>query len=147
MNGQTSAAQTVNLATYAPGIFAINGEGTGPGAIQDANYNLVTPSNPATAGTTVVLIYCTGLGPVTNQPATGAPAPSDPNSLAETPTKPTVMIGGAAANVLFSGLTPGEVGLYQINAKVPAGAAKGDAVPVVISIGGVQSSTVTLAVQ
>ncbi len=76
LNGQTSTPQTVNLATYAPGIFAINGEGTGQGTILDANYHLVDSTNPAIAGSTVVQIFCTGLGPVTNQPATGAPAPS-----------------------------------------------------------------------
>ena len=108
-------------------------------------YNLITSSNPAIAGSTVVLIYCTGLGPVSNQPATGAPAPGSPD-LAETPTKPTVTIGGVAADVWFSGLTPGTVGLYQVDASVPQGVQPGDAVPVVISIGGVQSNTVTITV-
>jgi uncharacterized protein (TIGR03437 family) len=143
--GQASAPQTVNVATYAPGIFTINSGGSGPGAIQDSSYNLITAANPAIAGTTVVLIYCTGLGPVTNQPATGSPAPSGP--LAQTPTKPTVTIGGAAADVQFSGLAPGTVGLYQVNALVPAGSATGSEVPLVMSIGGVQSNTVTIAVQ
>ena len=47
----------------------------------------------------------------------------------------------------FSGLAPGFVGLYQVNARVPATSATGPSVPVVISIGGVQSNTVTMAVQ
>jgi len=141
---QSGKGKPVNLVTYAPGLFAINGAGTGQGAILDSNYNLVSATNPATAGS-VVQIFCTGLGPVSNQPATGAPAPSNP--LASTPTLPIVMIGGAQATVQFSGLTPGDVGLYQVNATVPAGAAKGNAVPVILSIGGVPSNTVTIAVQ
>jgi uncharacterized protein (TIGR03437 family) len=145
INGQTSAPQMVNLATYAPGIFALNGGGTGQGAILDANNLLVDSTNPATAGQTVVQIFCTGLGPVTNQPATGRPAPSNP--LAQTTTQPTVMIGGVPATVQFSGLTPGYAGLYQVNALVPPAAAKGSAVPVAISIGGAQSNPVTIAVQ
>src|ERR1017187_8633722 len=36
--GQTSAPQTVNLAPFAPGIFSMNGQGTGPGAILDSSY-------------------------------------------------------------------------------------------------------------
>jgi uncharacterized protein (TIGR03437 family) len=144
-NGQTSAPVAVNLGTYAPGIFAVNGEGTGQGAILDASNRLVDSTNPATAGRTVVQIFCTGLGPVTNQPATGAASPTDP--LARTATQPTVMIGGVPASVQFSGLTPSSVGLYQVNALVPVGAAKGSAAPVVISIGAVQSNTVTIAVQ
>ena len=135
----------MNLATYAPGIFAVNGGGTGQGAILDAANHLMDTTNPATAGSTVVQIYCTGLGPVSNQPATGAPAPGSP--LAKTTTQPTVTIGGVQATVQFSGLAPDAVGLYQVNALVPQEAAKGDAVPVTVSIGGVQSNTVTIAVR
>jgi uncharacterized protein (TIGR03437 family) len=144
MNGQTSTPQTVNLAAYAPGIFTANGEGAGPGAILDGNYRLVSSTNPTTAGA-IVQIYCTGLGPVTNQPATGSPSPSNP--LASTTTLPTVMIGGAPATVQFSGLAPEDVGLYQVNAYVPQSAARGSAVPIVISISGVQSNVATIAVQ
>jgi uncharacterized protein (TIGR03437 family) len=144
INGQTSAPQTVTLATYAPGLFAMNGQGTGQGAIVDLNGHLVDWANPAVPGN-YVQIYGTGLGSVTNQPQTGAPAPSSP--LAETMAMPRVMIGGAPAEVQFSGLAPGFVGLYQINAKVPDGVTSGLAVPVVLTIGGVQSNTVTIAVQ
>ena len=56
-------------------------------------------------------------------------------------------IGVASANVQFSGLAPGFVGLYQVNAQLPATSATGPAVPVTIPIGGVQSNTVTMAVQ
>ena len=145
MNGQTSAAQSVSLAALAPGIFSTNSQGFGQGAILDPAYKLVDASNPATPGSTVVLIYCTGLGAVSNQPASGAPGPSNPP--AATTTIPTVTIGGAPAQVLFSGLAPGFVGEYQVNALVPPNSAAGDAVPVVISIGGKTSNTVTLAVK
>jgi uncharacterized protein (TIGR03437 family) len=144
INGQTSAPQTVSLTTYAPGIFTANGQGTGPGAILDSNYHLVSATNPTTAGA-IIQLYCTGLGPVTNQPATGAPSPLDP--LARTTTLPVVTIGGARATVQFSGLTPGDVGLSQVNAYVPAASSKGAAVPVTIAIGGATSNTVTIAVQ
>jgi uncharacterized protein (TIGR03437 family) len=145
LNGATNAAQTVSLAPFAPAIFAINGQGSGQGAIIDQAYNLVDSTNAAKAGSTYVSIYCTGLGPVTNQPATGSPALSSP--LSWTTTIPTVSIGGAPASVSFYGLAPGFAGLYQVNAQVPAGSAKGSAVPVTISIGGTTSNTVTMAVQ
>jgi uncharacterized protein (TIGR03437 family) len=58
-----------------------------------------------------------------------------------------VIIGGAQATVLFSGLAPGSVGEYQVNALVPAGASKGDAVPLVIRVGDAVSNTATIAVQ
>jgi beta-glucosidase len=146
LSSQTSAPQPVPLAPFAPGLFSMNGQGTGPGAILDSSYNLVNPANPASAGITVILIYCTGLGDVTNRPATGAAAPGG-DSLAVTNTKPTVTIGGAPADVQFSGLAPGAVGEYQVNVLVPANAPTGDAVSVVLSIGGATSNTVQIAVQ
>ena len=145
MNGLTSTAQTVSLAAFSPGIFSMNGQGTGQGAILDTSYKLVDQSNPALAGTTYLQIYCTGLGPVSNQPASGAVSPTNP--LASTPTTPAVTIGGVPAQVIFSGLAPGFVGEYQVNALVPASAAPGNAVPVTISIGGRTSNTVTIAVR
>jgi len=58
-----------------------------------------------------------------------------------------VTIGGKSARVLFSGMAPGWVGLWQINAEVPAEVTRGPTVPLVISAGGVASNTVTIAVQ
>jgi uncharacterized protein (TIGR03437 family) len=145
INGQSIAGQTFSLALFSPGIFSMNSQGTGQGAILDSSYRLVDSSNPATPGTTVILIYCTGLGQVTNQPPTGSPAAGNP--LSETVTKPMVTIGGVPANVTFSGLAPGFVGLYQVNAQVPASAPAGPSVPVVVSMGGVDSNPVTIAVQ
>ncbi len=144
VNGQTGGAQTMNVAPFAPGIFSMNGQGTGQGAILDTSYRLVDSSNSASAGSTILQIYCTGLGAVTNQPPSGSP-PGD--QLSETTTTPTVTIGGVKAQVLFSGLAPGSVGEYQVDALVPAGSSKGAAVPVVIAIGGATSNTVTIAVQ
>jgi uncharacterized protein (TIGR03437 family) len=146
VNGQPSAVETVDLSPFAPGIFSMNGQGTGQGAILDPSYRLVDASNPAVPGSTVLLIYCTGLGAVTNQPPTGSPALSDP--LSWTTTKPTVTIGGVAStNVSFYGLAPGAAGEYQVNALVPAATPTGTAVPVVISMGGFTSNTVTIAVK
>lgn len=145
LNGQTGPSQTMSIAPFAPAIFTTNSEGTGQGAITDTSNRLVSSSNPATAGSTYVQIFCTGLGSVTNQPATGSPALSSP--LSRTTTVPTVTIGGAASIPQFAGLAPGFVGLYQVNAQVPPDSAKGGAVPVMISIGGATSNVVTIAVE
>jgi uncharacterized protein (TIGR03437 family) len=119
-----SPQQTVSLARFAPGLFPLN------------------PGTTATAGQ-FISIYCTGLGPVSNQPATGMAALV--SALSVTTTTPTVTIGGVAALVTFSGLAPGTVGLYQVNVQVPTGVSAG-MVPVILSIGGVTSNTVTIAV-
>jgi uncharacterized protein (TIGR03437 family) len=144
-NSQPGTAQQILLVPYAPGIFTTNAQGTGPGAILDANYNLVSASNPVARGTGLIQIFCTGLGPVTNQPADGAPAPSSP--LAQTVTGPSVTVGGVTAPMYFAGLAPGFVGLYQVDAGIPSAITAGDEVPVVISIGGATSNTVTIAVK
>jgi uncharacterized protein (TIGR03437 family) len=145
VNGQSGDTVPVRLSPYAPGIFTMNSQGSGQGAILDAGYDLVDASNPAIAGTSVIQIFCTGLGAVTSQPPSGAAAGSDP--LSHTTSTPTVTVGGMPATVLFSGLTPGAVGLYQVNVVVPAGSAKGVAVPVVIGMEGSTSNAVTIAVQ
>jgi len=156
VDGQISGPQTMLLTPFSPGIFSTNGLGTGQGEILDASSRLVDSSNPATAGSTIVRIYCTGLGPVTNQPQSGSPPLS--NQLSETTTTPIVTIGEVQAQVLFSGLAPGSVGQYEVDALVPAGSSKGDTVPVVIAFGdsveangvhisGATSNTVTIAVK
>lgn len=104
-----------------PGIFMLP---DGSGAIQhSSDYSLVTAANPATPGE-YIIIYATGLGPVTTAVADGAPAAgADPVQLVCVP--PSVLFGatagqlGTTANVLYAGLTPGYVGLYQMNAQVP----------------------------
>ena len=105
------------------------------------------PGTPASIGETV--IYCSGLGAVTPKVKEGSPAPGVP-PLSTTDNPVTVTIGGKPATVAFSGLTPGSVGLYQINAVVPSGIITGDAVPVVIGVAGQTSPIsppVTMAVK
>ena len=91
-----------------------------------------------------ISIFCSGLGDVTNRPPSGAP-PSG-GDLSNTMATPTVIIGGVDVPPSFSGLTS-FVGLYQVNVQVPSNAPTGDAVEVVLTIGGVASNTVTIAVQ
>jgi beta-glucosidase len=151
VDGQTSPPQTVNLAAFAPGIFSTNMQGSGQGVILDSSYRLVDASNQAAPGKTVVAIYCTGLGAVTDPPADGSPSPASPldpgTPLALTIATPSVTFGGVPAQALLAGLTPGLVGVYQVNALVPANSPAGNAVAVAISIGGATSNTVTMAVQ
>jgi uncharacterized protein (TIGR03437 family) len=51
------------------------------------------------------------------------------------------------ATVTYSGLAPGEVGLYQMNIVVPTGTMTGNAVPIMVSIGNENANPVTIAVQ
>jgi uncharacterized protein (TIGR03437 family) len=91
-----------------------------------------------------ISIFASGLGDVSNRPPSGEP-PSG-GGLSTTLQTPSVPIGGIEVPVSFSGLTS-YVGLYQVDVQVPSNAPTGAAVEVVITIGGVSSNTVTIAVQ
>jgi uncharacterized protein (TIGR03437 family) len=139
-----SVPQTFTVSAAQPAIFTIDQSGRGQGAIVDVNNVVVGAGNAASAGDTVV-IYCTGLGPVSPGVAAGSPAPSQP--LSQTVNPVTVTIGDQAAQVAFAGLTPGFSGLYQVNAVVPQGVTPGNTVPVVLSAVGQTGPAVTMAVK
>ncbi len=120
----------------APSVFLSGtaGPDTGLATIVRADNNqLITPTNPIHPKDTVV-IYLTGMGATLPAVTAGLPAPSAP--LASAANTPTVTLGGVGLNVLYAGLVPGEVGVYQINATVPAGVPVGMSVPLTISQGG-----------
>lgn len=137
--------ETLQVAAAQPGIFTKSQTGTGQAAIvKQDGVTLAEPATPAVRGE-VVIIYCSGLGPVNPAVEAGKPAPSAPLSSVTNPV--TVTIGGQQAQVLFSGLSPGFSGLYQINAFVPANATTGDAVEVTIESAGQKSRPVTIAIR
>ena len=143
---ETTMEQPIAIAAVSPGVFSLNQEGTGAGAILHADdFQLLTESNPTRPGE-FLLIFCTGLGPVQREVASGDVAPTV-EPLARTVTLPMVNIAGIAADVAFSGLAPGFVGLYQVNVQVPGGVPSGPEQPVEIIINSVPSNTVTIAVQ
>ena len=143
-----SVPQQITIAAAAPGIFASDGSGKGQGIIVGVKASgaqaVADPAHPVSAGD-VMVIYCTGLGEV-NPPIVAGNAASL-TQLEQAVNPVSVTIGGVPAPVLFSGLTPGYVGLYQVNASVPAGIAPGDQVPVVITSAGQSSAPVTISVR
>ena len=142
---ETSEAQPIGIAAVSPGIFTLNQEGTGAGAIvRAADFQPVSDSDP-TQGGEFLLIFCTGLGLVQPEVASGDVAPSA-EPLARTVSLPMVNIAGIAADVTFSGLTPGFVGLYQVNLQVPLGVPLGTQ-SVEILINNVPGNTVDIVVQ
>jgi uncharacterized protein (TIGR03437 family) len=85
----------------------------------------------------------TGIGPVSNAPATGAPASL--TTLAPATLAYTATIGGFDSVVQFLGLTPGYVGLAQANLYVPN--LSPGKYPIVIAIDGVASNAGFMWVQ
>jgi uncharacterized protein (TIGR03437 family) len=133
-----------SILAAAPAIFrsGIAGPDTGIATITRAdNGQLITPTNPVHPGDSIV-IWSTGLGHTSPAIDAGIPSPSDP--LAGAVIQPTVTLGGVGLDILYAGLTPGSVGLNQINATVPKSVPQGLSIPLVISQGG---SSTTLNVR
>jgi uncharacterized protein (TIGR03437 family) len=133
-----SRAVNINLVAAAPRIFVTGGT---QGAIQNGSRNnvLVDAANPASAGD-VVVIFCEGLGVTSPAVVSGVASPA-----VQVPGAVSVTIGGQPASVQYKGLSPNFVGLYQVNAQVPAGVS--GVVNVQISAGGNQSNVVTMVVR
>jgi len=72
------------------------------------------------------------------------PGPSNP--LAVALSVPKVTLGGVTLPLIYYGLAPGEVGVYQINVSVPSGVPEGLSVPLVISQGTSVSSSMPVRV-
>jgi uncharacterized protein (TIGR03437 family) len=150
VNGAAESS-TANVAVSAaqPAVFTLSQQGSGQAAAfwttSAGVYVAADTNNPVSAGN-VIEIYCTGLGAVSPKVEEGTTSPADPLSWTALPV--SVTIGGAAAKVQFAGLTPGGIGLYQVNVAVPAGLPPGDSVPLLISVGGQASQPgATIAVR
>ncbi len=142
---QISVPEEFVVASAQPGIFTKNQQGSGQGiVVRSDQITLAEPGTPARPGEAIV-IYGTGLGPVSQPVAAGAPSPVSP--LAATLSPVSVTAGGKSAQVLFAGLTPGFAGLYQVNAILAADTPTGDAVPLQIRVDGRDSNPVEIAVQ
>ncbi|MCX6616467.1 MAG: IPT/TIG domain-containing protein, partial [Acidobacteria bacterium] len=139
--GRITSPCAYAVAPAQPGIFRAGANA----AVLDGQSRLVTPDNPARIGD-VLQIFATGLGATDVAVQTGAPAPAF--STVRLPI--TATIGGVQATVVYQGLAPGFVGLYQVNVVVPEGATPGSAVPLVLRQNGLVSnpdSPITIPVQ
>jgi uncharacterized protein (TIGR03437 family) len=119
---QQSNTVTVPVAASSPGLFTASANGLGPALIQHADYTLVSTASPAKRGETVI-VYLTGLGPVSPMIAAGAAAPINPLSFVTGPV--AVYIDDVPATIAYQGLTPTAVALYQLNVVVPTTVASG----------------------
>ncbi|MBM3746694.1 MAG: hypothetical protein FJW34_12940 [Acidobacteria bacterium] len=129
VGGKAVARGSVTVIPVAPGVFAA--------VAPDGRLNRVR------AGQTLT-VYATGQGEVAPAVADGTPAPARP--LPVTPVNPDVFIGYKSAPVLFSGLAPGWIGLWQLNVAVPPDVPAGTTVPLVVNRG-ITSNALYLVVE
>ena len=148
-NSQTSNSAYLNIMSSIP-RFITNG---GTYAIMTTPDGTLTgvPKHPVKSGD-VVVIYTIGLGPTTPVVPSGTASPSSPLAVIDAST--TQVCFGVNSPFSpppcvmpqFVGLTPGFVGLYQINVAIPSGVPSGN-VPFSFSVNGASSNVVQLAVQ
>ena len=133
--GQPSDSVTLPVKATRPGLFP---------RIWNQNGSVNAPNNAAVEGS-VVVIYATGQGVTNPASQTGAfPRDNYPQPIAAT----TLRIGGVEAEILFRGQAPGTAGVMQINARIPVGTAVGSDVPVLLTVGGVDSQAgVSIAIR
>jgi len=117
--GRVLGDTEVAMYTVSPGIFTQTASGFGDGIIANQDGTLNKSSNPAAAGS-IVTIYMTGQGYISGMPPDG----NISNAALSTPYTPTVYIVGdpnplPPANILYSGLAPTLVGVWQLNVKIP----------------------------
>jgi uncharacterized protein (TIGR03437 family) len=128
----------------------------------DGGYAIVTKADgftvtgtpqtqPVAAGDTIV-IYALGLGPTSPAVTSGAPAPS--GTLAKVPGTTQVCFGvetpfspPPCVTPSFVGLSPGSVGLYQLNITIPTGLKAGTTTMALIVENNIASDSALLAVQ
>ena len=146
-DGEAGSIISVNIESSSPGLLRAVGL---YGAILNASQGsrplptelgaaLGLQAAPARPGD-VLEVFATGLGPVSPTVESGAAAPADPLSRAVE--IPLVNFGqtflGPFEQPLFVGLTPGFVGLFQINVAVPTGAATNPRTPITLEYPGRQ---------
>lgn len=131
----------------APSIFraAVDGyDSLVPVVVRGENTIIATTSNPIHRGD-MLAIYLTGLGQTTPALEAGLPAPADPLAIALMP--PRVELGGLSLPVSYAGLSPGQIGVYQINVSVPRNVPTGLTIPLTITQGGGVTSVAVRVVE
>ena len=148
--GQLSTSIELTVIDSAPGIFTMNQQGTGQGAILNSDYSVNGPASattrPARPGA-VVMIYMTGEGQTRPTGIDGKVNSSTPYPLPLLPV--TVSIGGLDAEVTYAGAAPNFVsGAMQLNVRIPPTIGSGNSIPIQVRIGNrLSQGGVTLAVQ
>jgi uncharacterized protein (TIGR03437 family) len=147
------ASGSVAVAPAAPALFTENQQGTGQavalnedgrrnGPAPPAGVSDTTARRPAHAGE-VVQLFGTGGGVTSPVAEAGAAAAA----AAPTLLSATAQVGGIRAEVLYSGASPGLVGVWQVNVRVPSSAPTGSAVPVVVTVNNKPGNTVMVAIE
>lgn len=140
--GQPNISGDFTVARNAPGLFFQTADSVNYVMALHADNSLVSTASPAAAGETITLLG-TGYGPYQSTVLDGFFPPNPPPAV-----KDTVLLSVGGVNPSStSTAAPGFTGVDFTVFTVPSGLAAGTAVPVKVTINGVDSNTVMLPIQ
>lgn len=116
-NGRILASGVLDVAEATPGFFTTTQNGQGQIAALNEDNTVNSPTNAVERGK-VIQLFATGQGFVPNAPQDGAP-PTGPLPTSELPRVLINTAFVADSDILYSGLAPGLVGVWQINVRIP----------------------------
>ena len=151
-NGQAGPAAPIQVVASNLGIFTITSDGQGAGIVTYADYSLVSTIKASNCGgvyTTcgaanpgdVLIIWATGLGPITGTDARGDGLGVNMASLPL-----TVWLGGVPIKAAYQGRSGCCIGEDQIVFTVPTNVPTGCAVPLSVQINNFISNSVAMPV-
>jgi uncharacterized protein (TIGR03437 family) len=140
-NGSASDAAPITVVKNSFAAFTLNEGGTGTAVTTLTLQGKTTvPTILVSAKPNDVLVlWGTGLGPITSDETQPAPGGNMTNLTVK------MWVGGQPASIQYQGRSPGSAGLDQINFVVPAGVS-GCFVPVAVQVDGVISTFPSIAV-
>jgi uncharacterized protein (TIGR03437 family) len=140
-SGVQSATLAYNVVAAAPGLYTLNSQGTGQGAILNQDGVTVNGvSTPEKRGN-VIAIYMTGEGQTIPGGVDGVVIPPVLSALKHPVLPVTVTVGGVDAPVQYAGSAPSLIsGVMQVNVTIPLTVAAGTQ-PVVVTVGTVESQS------
>src|SRR5581483_1773065 len=143
-NNKANTSATIEMVAAVPGIYTVDGSGSGPAAVVNQDGSPNSDGNPAARGSTMTF-QGTGFGEMTPAMADNAVVGDNP----PTPELPvSVSIGGVDAPVIAATGVKGNLGgLVQVTVQVPDAAPSG-AAPLALKVGTqVARQHVTVAIQ
>jgi uncharacterized protein (TIGR03437 family) len=137
--GKTSAPATITVVKSLLGIFTANAQGTGPAAAQHGADSSPILLTTAAKPSEVVVIYGTGLGPISGPD-------NVPPGAVQIGSNVIVTVAGKVITPDYAGRSPNFAGLDQINFKLPADVTTGCYVPASVTASGQVSQDFVLSI-
>jgi uncharacterized protein (TIGR03437 family) len=135
---QVLASAVIAMAPATPSFFTTAQSGRGPIASLNEDNSINSAANPI-ARKGIIQLFGTGQGFIPNAPVDGVPATGQ----TLTPVKPRVFVGSdelSGDDILYSGLAPGFVGLWQLNIRIPDKVLPGPTVQVAVLMNNIPST-------